>query len=177
MSEASLVIHDEAHVLDRRRKIAALMLRGLSQREIQRALPMEPNPVFNRETGKPYGIGTIHRDQQALKAEWKLSALEDLIEHKARHLAELQEVRRAAWNQNKLFYVLKSLEQEADVLGLKDLPEVPGISVNVTNFDFSGVPEDDLDKLERVLDAVIVEGPGATRAIEGEPQEVPREAR
>lgn len=107
----------------RRRAVAALRLRHLTQREIVDALAKQG--FRNPNTEKPYELGTVNSDLKALEAEWRASALGDITQHKGNHVAELTEVRRKAWQDNKLFYVLKSLEQEARVLGLEATEKDP----------------------------------------------------
>lgn len=106
---------------ERRRRVARLRLRGLTQREIMAGLAEQG--ILNPDTGAAYELGTINRDLKAIEAEWKSEAVGDIAQHKGNHLAELKETRRVAWADKKgpkLFYVLKSLEQEARVLGLDD---------------------------------------------------------
>jgi DeoR/GlpR family transcriptional regulator of sugar metabolism len=99
----------------RRRTVASLRLRHLTEREISEKL---------EETETPASPATVHRDIKYLEAQWKAESRRDIAELKANHLAELKEARRVAWEgQNgkpQLFYVLKSLEQEARVAGLEE---------------------------------------------------------
>lgn len=127
--------------IDRRRAaVAAYRLRGYSVRQIVDALPNGlPNKVEldkasgekkilswhiesvkNPNTGQGYGIGTIDRDLQELKAEWKAAAETDFGQLKADHLASIRYGIQQAWAQNKLYYVFRGLELEAAVLGLHE---------------------------------------------------------
>lgn len=106
----------QARIDHRRRVVASLRLRGLTQREITERLGEEG--LINPKTDEPYDLATVNRDLKALKEEWKAGAREDLAELRGKHLAEIQEARRLAWKGEKLFYVLKGLEQEAALLAL-----------------------------------------------------------
>lgn len=93
--------------------MAKWRLRHLTQNEIAEKLA---------ETDTPGSVATVNRDIKVLEAQWRASSLIDFAQLKANHLAELREARKVAWEgeKPKLFYVLKSLEQEARVLGLED---------------------------------------------------------
>lgn len=105
----------QAIIDNRRRQVAVLRLRGMTQREIIDTL--ENGKVVNPDTGKPWSLGIINSDLKALDAEWRAEAAKAIDEHKARQLAELNEVRRAAWAVKDLATVLKVLKQEVDILG------------------------------------------------------------
>jgi hypothetical protein len=104
----------------RRRGVAMLLLRGMTEREIEENLPELKEPILNPHTGKPYSQPQIHRDIAFLTAQWKERAAEDIDTKKALHLAELKEVRRRGWQTSQLNVVMRSLEHEARVLGLLD---------------------------------------------------------
>lgn len=106
---------NKAVIEARRRQVAALALRGYSQREIQTALPGAGS--VNPATGLPWSLGIINADMKALERDWKEAALADVDEHKARQLAEIREVRRKAWATGDLNNVLKAMQQERDLLG------------------------------------------------------------
>lgn len=108
---------DETVIADRRRQVAALKLRGLTQREIQAGLPKLNPPVINLSTGEPWSIGTIVSDLQALREEWQATAAISTAEHLTQQLAELAELKRYAWQKGKLELVLKALAQEAKLTG------------------------------------------------------------
>lgn len=105
----------QAIIDNRRRQVAILRLRGMTQREIIATL--ERQGVVNPATGQPWSLGIINIDLKALDAEWRAEAAKAIDEHKARQLAELNEVRRAAWAAKDLVTVLRVLKQEADILG------------------------------------------------------------
>ena len=96
-------------IIEQRRTIVArLRLRGLTQREIVAALAKQ---------GQPVSLGTIHSDLKAISQDWRAAAQADLAELRSRQFAELAEVRRIAWQQGQLDTVLKSLSQEAKLIG------------------------------------------------------------
>lgn len=107
----------------RRRRVAALVLRGLTQREIVQALANPRHPtdrIVNPRTGEPYSLGTIHSDIVALRKLWLEESLEDIQSHKSVVLAELAEVKRFAWTKGELVHVLRALSQQAKLLGLNE---------------------------------------------------------
>lgn len=105
----------QAIIDNRRRQVAILRLRGLTQREIVATL--EKQGAINPDTAEPWALGTINSDLKALDNEWREAAAAAIDEHKARQLAELNEVRRAAWGAKDLATVLKVIKQEADIIG------------------------------------------------------------
>jgi len=106
----------------RRREVARLRLRGMTQREIHRALAREQDDggMVNPSTGNPYSLGTINADCQRLDALWKEEASADMAEMVARQLAELREARRVAWNQEDASEVRLNVMAEADLTGTKE---------------------------------------------------------
>lgn len=141
-----------SHILDRRRRVAALRLRGLTIREIAQALTKGDSPIYNPDTGRAYGETAIAKDIRWLEEQWRGEAMGHLSLIKAKHLAELREVRRAAWQTGKLFYVLKSLEQEAKVAGLNEVTDVH-FNMQQNNFDLSGMPTDELRRIAELIDS------------------------
>jgi DNA-binding transcriptional MerR regulator len=95
--------------------VSRLRLRGMSQREIQRALPAQST---NPENQQPWSLATINGDVKALHRQWREDALQATDEHKARTLAELAEVKRAGWGAKDMNIVLKAIQQERSILGL-----------------------------------------------------------
>ena len=103
-------------IIDRRRTLVArARLHGATQREIVEALRRQGE--LNRDTGKPWALATIHYDLKAILADWRAEAQRDIAEYIAEQIAELREVRRKAWGMDKLDTILKSLAQEAKLLG------------------------------------------------------------
>jgi DNA-binding transcriptional MerR regulator len=101
----------------RRQQVARLRLRGLSMRDIAQALALPPLSLVDAKTGKPYSAATICNDLK--EAEWRASAQADIAAWKAKQLAEIAEVKRAAWLEKDLTTVLSALKQEADITGTK----------------------------------------------------------
>ena len=96
--------------------VAALRLRGRTQREIQQALAGQ---MLNPATNEPYSLGTINGDIKRLEKQWRKAAADTIEEHKARQVAEIAEVKRQAWNDKDTATVLRALDLEANILGTK----------------------------------------------------------
>jgi len=109
-------------IAHRRLQVARLRLRGMSTREITKAMA-EANFV-NPETQQPWDLATITRDCQANRRAWAREHRETVERHQARHLAEIAEVKREAWKTpaDKLDTILRALKREAELLGL-DAPQ------------------------------------------------------
>lgn len=109
----------KANMVLRQRRVARWRLQRLTVDEISERLA---------ETSTPASRATVARDVQKLELKWRTDSLRDMGTLKGEHVAELREVRRRAWEGTKgdgkpqLFYVLKSLDQEAKVL-LLEQPE------------------------------------------------------
>jgi hypothetical protein len=99
----------------RRERVAALRLRGLTEREIVAAL--EQQGFINNETGKAYTQGSIHSDLKALQKQWLANAAQDIAVHKANQIAEIHELRRRNWAKDDLPEVRNCLILEAKILG------------------------------------------------------------
>lgn len=112
----------------RREMVSSLRLRGLTLREISAALAKQNPPIVNPTTGEPYSDVTIKNDLDALKAEWRERAAETIDTHQARQLAELMEIKRAAWAGKDPELALKALAQEVKLLGTLRQPD--GININ-----------------------------------------------
>jgi hypothetical protein len=99
----------------RRRRVAEMRLRHLTQREIAEEL---------QKTDTPGSVATVNRDIKHLEQQWKAEAVRDTGILKGNHVAELREARRTAWQgrngKPELFYIMKGLEQEARVLRLEE---------------------------------------------------------
>ena len=117
-------------MIHRRQQVARLRLRGLSIRDIVQALALPPLSLTDPRTGKPYSIGTIHRDLKAIEAEWRASAQADIAAWKAKQLAEIAELKRAAWLEKDLTTVLTALKQEVEITGTKAKTETDITSGN-----------------------------------------------
>lgn len=107
----------------RRAAVAELRNKGLSIREIMRALPevrseMFPNGLVNPTSGKPWSLAVIHSDLKDLLGIWQTHALKHTGEHQALLIAELQQVKKTAWGLNDLDKVLRAIQQEREILGV-----------------------------------------------------------
>lgn len=100
--------------------VSRLLLRGLTQREIQDALSQDPKMLNGR--GQPWSLATVNRDVKAVKLAWQRQYATDYQHHAARMLSEYREVRREAWRQGDLDLVMKCCQMECKLLGL-DEPE------------------------------------------------------
>ena len=108
-------------ILKRRELVATARLRGLTVRETK--IFLEAQGIKNPQTGKPFNLGTNHRDLVELTDEWKATAAGAIDDHKARILAELLEVKRAAWQKKNFTAIIQCLERECKILGI-DSPQV-----------------------------------------------------
>ena len=104
----------------RRRQVAALRLRGLTEREIAQALAEKGH--VNPKTGRAWSQATINTDIKAIREDWRKEATQDIAEHIARILAELSEVKRSAWVEKDYQAILRAIEKEAKILGV-DSPD------------------------------------------------------
>lgn len=153
-----------------------MLLRGLTQREIERALATQK--IHNPDTRKPWSLGTINADVQAMEAEWREQSLKSLAERKARVAAELEYLKRSAWADKDYELVRKLLKDERDMFGLDEAIEVnlnTSGSVEVNHSlrqphenDLDDMDEDELDNLiANLLTHVSVDPPGGGNVIEG----------
>jgi hypothetical protein len=113
----------EAIIAQRRRHVASLAARQLTQREIVASL--EKLGCVNERPGKdpkPWDLATVNHDLKALRQEWRELAQQDTATLQAQRLAELSEVKRRAWADEDLGIVLRAIKQEAEMLGL-DAPQ------------------------------------------------------
>jgi len=146
----------------RRERVAQLRLRGLTMREIVAALPRGDNPMLNPETGQPFSLGCIAGDLKELSKQWQANAERDITEHKSEQLAELAEVKRAAWAAKHLETVLRALQQEAKILGIEAPTKVeasgPDGGPLTVKHDFS---DDQVADILRVLAGIGAFQPGS----------------
>lgn len=104
--------------LIRRERVSALLLRGLTQREIQEVLAKEGKlQTLNPDTKKPFDLATINRDIQTLREEHLQRSSENIDVHRARQFAELQELKRFAWETSNGKLALSALDKEMKLLG------------------------------------------------------------
>jgi hypothetical protein len=102
---------------ERKALVASLRLKGLSQREIVSNLTIQKK--LNPKTGNPWSLGIINKDIADIEARWRESCSKDIGEHKARQLAEINEVKKHAWKATEFAVVLKAIDQESHLLGTR----------------------------------------------------------
>ena len=104
----------------RREAVARLALRGLSHREIGPVLAKMIPPIVSA-SGKPYGQSVIGNDMLALVQRWKENSSETIAKMKARELAVIMEVRRAAFSKKDpdLNVVLGTHDRISKMFGLE----------------------------------------------------------
>ena len=106
----------ERQIDQRRSLVAKFTLRGYSQRAIVDVL--KEKGITNTRTGRNWALGTISNDSQKLITQWRERASQDIALHKARLLAEIQEIKRVAWKNDDLSLVLNAIKEEVSILGL-----------------------------------------------------------
>lgn len=118
-------------VLMRRERVASLLARGLTQREIAAALAKEPleGGIRNPDTGDPFDVMTVNRDIKAIRADNRKRTALSIDRHQARQYAEIQEIKRAAWAGKNPKLALEALEKEMKLLGTLRQPD--GININL----------------------------------------------
>ena len=99
----------------RREQVARLRLRGMSMEEI--SLGLKELGIYNKKTGAPYSKVTVKSDLDYMKDEWRKNALVDTTEHRTRQFAEIQEIKRHAWNNKDGSLALNALDKEMKLLG------------------------------------------------------------
>ena len=102
---------------ERRARISELIARGKTFRQIHEELSLDEN-FRNPLTGRPWNIATIKSDVKVISTEWKKIAMLHYDVHVARLMGQILEVRKRAWEQDRLPVILKTLEQEMKLLGL-----------------------------------------------------------
>lgn len=100
----------------RREEVAALRLRGLTQRQIQEKLA-ENIETRNPKGNKAWSLGTINKDIAVLEDEWRSRANNSTSEWKAQQLAEIREARTLAWSKQDLRSIERLLKLESDITG------------------------------------------------------------
>ena len=146
----------QAHIALRRLMVARLFARGIhTAREIAEALPKGNKPVINPDNGKPYHFTCIAYDLRALRKQWALEAQESIAEGKARQLAEVQELKRTAYEAHELNVVAKCLEREAKLMGY----DAPFKVEDVSEHDIDATIERELAQLAIARQAKAIEPP------------------
>lgn len=157
----------------RQQKVEQLNLRGLSQREIAKAL--EKQRMINVNTGKPWSLATINSDLQELEEQWREAALKDRLAKKARVGAEIQELKRAAWAERNHALVAQLIVQERQLYGLDEPIELTvsgrvegeiNHKLHAVQAEVDAMEEDELDLF--IQNLIISTGVNTPVVIEGE---------
>lgn len=101
--------------------VAHMAVRRIPTRAMSKALAEQG--IVNPRGGKPWNYSTLARDVAKLEKEWRANATKELSDHRARDLAELDELARRAWAEKDYQLVLKIQERRAKLLGM-DSPTV-----------------------------------------------------
>lgn len=115
----------------RREIVASLRLRQLTVREI--AAQLETRGMVNPDSGEAWSHTTIENDLKALKKVWETNAAGDMAEHQARQIAEITEIKRAAWAGKNPKLALEALDREMKILGT--MRQTGGLSLTIVNID------------------------------------------
>ena len=102
----------------RRSFVAHFRLRGYSTRKICEAIQKLDPPCINEKTGNPWSNKVIDMDCKVLIDRWRQQSQADESKLRARQWAELQEIKRKAWETEDYPLVLRCHDREASLLGL-----------------------------------------------------------
>jgi len=102
----------------RRRHISAILLRDPTLTMTEVAIKLEDAGIVNADTGKRYSHSTITGDLDLIVKDWQKRSSDDVGKMKGRQLAEIDEMRKAAWGRGDLEFVLKLMQHESKLLGL-----------------------------------------------------------
>lgn len=115
----------ESDIRDQRRKLVAeIMVRRprVTQRQIRRTLTERGHK--NPETGKPWSIGTINRDVEAIRERAREKMDRDAREWRARELDMLRQLQADAWEEGDYRTVVSISKRRAKLLGLDEPEEI-----------------------------------------------------
>ena len=104
---------------ERRRLVAAYVARSpkITRRELHERVGQK---VVNPDTGRPFALGTIQNDIDALKALNMERAIQDIGTWIAEQLHGLEELMTDAWARSELAIVLRCMQERAKLLGLNE---------------------------------------------------------
>lgn len=149
---------NELAVLERRRQVANMRLRGFTQREIQMGL--EELKLLNPDTGQPWSLGTVNSDIKAIEKLWQKECASSVDQHKARLFAELRAIYKRAWTLDDLERALKAVQQQRELLGTDAAKTIKAemtgkdgapLDAGTALFDLSKLSIDQLKSLEGIL--------------------------
>lgn len=110
----------------RRQLIASMLVRNprISRRQLQAMLagPENKGGMRNPRTGKPYGLSTIQKDVDYIRAEWQSLRVQSMDVWVAHELALYEELEMQAWRDNNLSEVRLISAARRKLLGI-DAPE------------------------------------------------------
>ena len=141
----------------RRNRVRRLRLRGFTLTEIHTAMAKPGSKSYfpNPHSGQPYSLKTIQRDIEHIRAYSIQKASEDIDVIRARLLAEIQEVKAAAWSSNKLGIVLKAISDESKLMGAN----APEVQQHNHNFGEEKSAKESLrDKISKLMPVVEDDG-------------------
>jgi len=138
----------EEHTRVLRQKIvSSCKLRGMNNQDI--TVFLSEQGVINPRTNAPYCGLTVAKDLKEIESRWKDEMLVNISDHRARVMAEIGEVKAAAWKTGKLSLVLRAIDQEVGLLGLNELDRM-GVEIALANL-FKGLPPEIATQLKKVL--------------------------
>jgi len=111
--------------------------------------------VTNPRTKQPYSVQTINKDLKDIEARWMDEMLVNVTDHRSRVLAELGEVKAAAWKTGKLSVVLRAMDQEVNLLGLNELDRL-AVEMNLANI-LKGLPPELASQLRKMISSKVAE--------------------
>ena len=130
-------------VIERRRKIiAAALLRrpSITRRELQSYLATKG--IINPETLKPFSLGTIQNDIDALKGDWQERSDGDFDGWMSEQIAALDQLQGDAWTERDYSIVLRCLQERAKLKGLYAAAKQHNL-----NLDMSALTTEQLERI------------------------------
>jgi hypothetical protein len=101
---------------ERRARVAALKARGLTNDKIAYQLAEEG---FTTAEGTQFSITTIVKDLAAVNDYWLDRSKETIDKQRALQLRDLDALKHEAWQSGKYNVVLRAIEMQMELLGLK----------------------------------------------------------
>lgn len=144
---------DEHLAAMRRKSVSSARLRGMTCEQIVAILSEQG--IINPRTNEPWSATTIAKDLKVIEEGWREETFRAISEHRARVLAEIQEVKRSAWMAGKHSIVLRAIDQEVGLLGLNELERM-GVEIALANL-LKGFPKEIADQLKSILAKKVAE--------------------
>ena len=136
------------HIIALRQKtVSSARLRGMTCQQIVALLAEQG--IINPRTEEPWSVATISNDLTTIEEGWREETFKNISDHRSRVLAEIQEVKRTAWQAGKHSIILRAIDQEVSLLGLNELERM-GIEIALANL-LKGFPKKVADQLKIVL--------------------------